>query len=262
MIQLRFADTEDCMPIEALLVPSNEVAALRDLYRHEMHCQIILYSWHGRGWVDSYLLKLDGRTVGYGLVGGVRADPKDSITEFYVLPRHRGAALPLFRQLAIVSQAHKIEAQTNDRLLTLMVFDCGVDIEHEAILFEDGFTSNLTIQDAVFRPSTQADRDAAFPHSSEPVGDFVIDHNGQVAATGGILFHYNNPFGDIYMEVAENHRRKGYGSFLVQELKRASYEMGRIPAARCNPTNIGSRSTLQKAGFVPCGRLITATIKL
>jgi GNAT superfamily N-acetyltransferase len=250
------------MQIEALLVPANEVSALRDLYRHEMHCQIILYSWHGRGWVDSYLFKIDGRIVGYGLVGGVRGDPKDSITEFYVLPRYRGAALPLFRELAAVSKASKIEAQTNDRLLTLMTFDCGVDLQHEAILFEDGFTSNLTIQDACFRASTQSDQDSAFTHTSEPVGDFVIEHNGEVAATGGILFHYNNPYGDIYMEVATQYRRRGYGSFLVQELKRTSYEMGRIPAARCNTTNIASRSTLQKAGFIPCGRLFTASIKL
>ena len=54
------------------------------------------------------------------------------------------------------------------------------------------------------------------------------------------------------MEVDERFWRRGYGSFLVQELKRTCYEMGRIPAARCNVTNTASRATLQKAGFLPC----------
>ena len=61
----------------------------------------------------------------------------------------------------------------------------------------------------------------------------VIEVDGQVAATGGILFHYNRPYGDIYMDVAEPFRRRGLGSFLVQELKRVCYENGHLPAARC-----------------------------
>ena len=59
------------------------------------------------------------------------------------------------------------------------------------------------------------------------------------------------------MEVDEPRRRRGVGSYLVQELKRISYEMGRIPAARCNTSNIGSRATLQKAGLFPCARLLS-----
>ena len=88
----------------------------------------------------------------------------------------------------------------------------------------------------------------------------VVEVDGKVAATGGILFHYNRPYGDIYMEVAEAFRRCGHGSFLVQELKRVCYEGGSVPAARCNPKNIASRKTLQKAGFVPCGHILNGSI--
>ena len=62
------------------------------------------------------------------------------------------------------------------------------------------------------------------------------------------------------MDVVEAFRRRGLGSFMVQELKRVCYEGGSIPAARCNPANLASRSTLQKAGFVPCGVLLHGTI--
>jgi hypothetical protein len=65
------------MPIDVSLVPPQETRALRELYRKEMNCQIVLDSWHGRGWTDSYLLQVNGQVVGYGLVGGVRAEPKD-----------------------------------------------------------------------------------------------------------------------------------------------------------------------------------------
>jgi RimJ/RimL family protein N-acetyltransferase len=43
-------------------------------------------------------------------------------------------------------------------------------------------------------------------------------------------------------------------------LKRLAYELGAIPGARCNPGNIASRQTLQKAGFVPCAHILDGTI--
>ncbi|HEU0006272.1 MAG TPA: GNAT family N-acetyltransferase [Terriglobia bacterium] len=235
---------------------------MRDLYRQEMNCQIVHDSWHGRGWTDAYLLRLDGRVVGYGLVGGVRANPKDVIMEFYVLPIQRGFALPLFRQLAAVSKARRIEAQTNDILLTLMLYDCASKIESDTVLFHDAFTTNLSLSGVTFRRVTASDKESMFPHNVEPEGEWMIELGREVAATGGILFHYNVPYGDIYMEVAELFRRRGYGSYLVQELKRTCYEMGKIPSARCNASNIASRATLLKAGLLPCARLLTGTLRV
>jgi len=95
-----------------------------------------------------------------------------------------------------------------------------------------------------------------FPHKHEGIGDWVVEARGAVVATGGFLCHYNPPYDDIFMEVAEPERRRGFGSYLVQEVKRVCYEAGKKPAARCNPANIASRLTLQKAGLLPCGRLL------
>ncbi len=83
---------------------------------------------------------------------------------------------------------------------------------------------------------------------------------GEPVGNGGILFHYNRPYGDLHMEIAEPFRRRGFGAYLVQELKRLAYEIGSIPAARCNPDNIPSRKTLQKAGFVPYAHILNGSI--
>lgn len=99
-----------------------------------------------------------------------------------------------------------------------------------------------------------------------PEGDWVIeldddgDTPGGIVAAGGFLCHYNPPYGDVYMAVAESARRRGFGSYIVQEIKRVCYEAGKRPAARCNPTNAGSRKTLQRAGFLPCGRLLVGAV--
>jgi GNAT superfamily N-acetyltransferase len=141
-----------------------------------------------------------------------------------------------------------------------MLFDCSAQIESDTILFHDALTTGLTAPGATFRPVSEADQTRIFPHAVEPVGGWLIEAGRDVAATGGILCHYNVPYGDINMEVAEPFRRRGYGSYLVQELKRTCYELGRIPAARCNASNVASRAALQKAGLLPCARVLTGLI--
>jgi GNAT superfamily N-acetyltransferase len=166
----------------------------------------------------------------------------------------------MFRELLIAGQATHIEAQTNIPLMLLLLYDYGKNITPTSILFHDAFGTSLSPPNGVFRRATPEDAGAVFPHHQEPVGDWVVEAPGEIVATGGFLCHYNPPYGDIFMEVAEPARQKGYGSYLVQELKRVCYEAGKKPAARCDPDNVASRKTLEKAGFLPCGRLLNGKV--
>jgi GNAT superfamily N-acetyltransferase len=93
------------------------------------------------------------------------------------------------------------------------------------------------------------DDDRIFEHTVEPVGDYVLEIEGEIVATAGFMLHYNMPFADLYMEVKKDRRRRGYGSFILQEVKKACYLAGRVPAARTGLDNTASRETLQKAGM-------------
>src|SRR5688572_27834484 len=81
----------------------------------------------------------------------------------------------------------------------LMLYDCASKIESETVLFHDAFTTNLAVPGITFRRVTESDKGCIFPHTVEPVGEGVIEVGREVAVTGGILFHYNIPYGDIYM---------------------------------------------------------------
>jgi GNAT superfamily N-acetyltransferase len=246
------------MKIEVARVEVDEITALRELHRQAMACQIMHDSFPRRGFSDAYLIHVDGRTAGYGLVAN-RHWP-ETVHEFFPLPDYRAAALPMFRQLLEVSGATGILAQTNDRILSLMLYDCAENIISNTVLFEDGLTTHLTCPDGILRKITAADQEALVAQKLEADSDWMIECDGVPVATGGALFHYNPPYGDLYMAVSEAHRRRGFGSYLVQELKRICYEMGKIPAARCNVTNTASRNTLQKAGMLPCCRLLQGDV--
>jgi GNAT superfamily N-acetyltransferase len=245
--------------IQVLRVGPEEVTPLRELYRKQMNCQIVHDSFPRRGLSDPYLILVGGRAAGYGTVAN--RHPKGAVDEFFALPEYRAVALPMFQQLLAESKATKIRAQTNDRLMLLMLYDCARSITSDTILFEDAVTSHLTCPNGVLRKTAEAGALPVFEHHGEPVGDWMIESEGVVVATGGALFHYNPPYGDLYMEVSEPYRRRGFGSYLIQELKRICYEMGKVPAARCSVTNTASRKTLEKAGLLPCARVLMGRVK-
>lgn len=232
----------------------------RDVYRHEMHCQIIHDSLHSRtGWTKATMLYAGDAVAGYGSVatGGPWKD-RPAIFEFFVLPAARHHVFDLFSTFAETCGANRIETQSNDPLLTVMLHTFATEIATESILFHDQLTTHLAPPGAKFRTATLDDGLDIAADQLKTHG--VVEFEGQIAAKGGILFHYNRPYGDIYMEVTESFRHRGLGSYLVQELKRVAYELGNIPAARCNPKNIASRKTLQKAGFVPCGNILVGSL--
>lgn len=222
----------------------------RDLYRAEMNCQIVHDSLHPReGWTKEYLLEANGAKAGYGsaVVLGPWRDTR-TIFEFYVLPQFSDRAFALFDALVAASDATGMTVQTNDALLTVMMHGYGRNIETEKIIFADGQTTKYTMDGVELR------------RREEPDGEWVLELDGQIVANGNTLYHYNRPYGDIYMSVEEAHRRRGLGTFLVQELKRICYEGGSVPCARCNPDNIASRQTLQKAGFTPVANILNGTL--
>ncbi len=250
------------MQVSATLTAAHTILPLRTRHRREMNCQIVHDSLHTRtGWTLTYALNMGGTLAGFGsvAVAGPWKD-KPTIFEFYVLPPLRHRAFDLFESLVDASGARLMVIQSNDALLAAMFHTYARDIWSEKIVFNEGLTTALPANGAVLHPLTpdEETRRSIVERQGGPEWQLHVD--GEPAGRGGILFHYNPPYGDVYMEIDEPFRRRGLGAYLVQELKRLSHEVGSIPAARCSPDNHPSRKTLQKAGFVPYAHILNGSM--
>jgi GNAT superfamily N-acetyltransferase len=247
----------------ATAVPVSAILPWRERFRQEAQGQIVHDSLHGReGWTQSYLLAAHGTPAGYGAIalGGPWKGTR-TIFEFHLAREHRGQAFALFETFLQASAATHFEFQSSHTLLMAMAQLWAEKLTSERIVFRDEITTVLPVPvGAVFRRATTADAARVFAHHREPVGDWVVEIDGVIAATGGILTHYNPPHGDLHMEVAAPFRRRGLGGYLVQELKRVCREGGGVPCARCSPDNLASRQTLQKAGFVPYAHILIGPV--
>jgi GNAT superfamily N-acetyltransferase len=236
--------------IEVVRCARWDVRELQEAWLRGMSAQVVHWSWHARGFLDLFAVRAGGDTVGYGAVGAVSPEPHDIVKEFHLAPSARTHAPAMFRRLVAESGARWIEAQTNDALLCDLLRAHATDVSEQHLLFEDGWTTSLTCDGARLEPLSPETRARVFAHEVEPVGDWGVVVAEEVVATGGLLTHYNRPYADLFMEVAAPYRRRGYGSWLVQELKRVAVAAGHVPAARCRPRNVASARTLERAGMV------------
>lgn len=229
----------------------SEILHLRVLFLQENNFQFIYNKCHLYGWADSYLFKHNGIGIGYGAVWGQnKREDRDAIFEFYIIKPYRKFANIFFSELLKISGATFIECQSNDLLLSEMLYAFGENINAEAILFKDNCQTSFEM-DGISLHKQQN-------NSANP--EYVLKYKDEVIATGGLMLNYNIPYADIYYEVSEQHRQKGHGSFFVQELKRQAYISGRVPAARCKIDNAASRATLLKAGFEVCGFILKGEV--
>ena len=235
------------------------IQALRGLFLQEANFQIRYNACHERGWTDSYLLTNGEVEIGYGSTKGQELSDRDTVFEFYVIPPFRNYASKLFGEVLSASRAKRIECQSNDLLLSSMLFEYAHNISADVVLFGNHTATNHVCPNGVFR--SRRDDDQIFKHAVEPVGDYVLELEGTVVATGGFLVHYNRPFADVYMEVQKDYQHKGLGAFLVQEVIKQCHLAGRVPAARCSVRNTASRATLTKAGLRECAFMMIGDVR-
>ncbi len=250
------------MNISTAPASGRDVLPLRVRHRAEANGQITKDSIHSRpGWTKSYLLLVDSHTVGFGSIAV--AGPwkeKPTIFEFYVLPEWRGRAFDLFEAFVGASGPRFFEVQTSDSLLAAMLFTYGRDLVSESVVFRDGLTTLLPSCGATLKRVTSEDESRLCFEARAGSSEWQIELEAMRVGSGGLTFHYNHPYCDVYIEIDDGARRRGLGAYFVQELKRIAYMMGGIPTARCNPDNVASRKTLQKAGFIPFAHIVGGKI--
>lgn len=250
------------MSLKVELVPPVEVMALRREHRDEVNAQIVHDQISQReGWTRTYRLKRDGKAVGFGSVA-IAGPWKDRPTlfEFFLRTEERTRAFAWFEEFLQVCHATHLEIQTNEQLLTTLALTYGRNLETEAVVFRHGEDTQIPSNGARLSQVTSGEEVQKAIQQRRGGGEWLLKLGDQVVGKGGVLFHYNPPYGDLHMEIAEPFRRRGWGSYLLQEITRECRRLGVAPAARCNVKNVPSRRTLQRAGFIPCALILAGAL--
>src|SRR5271165_897939 len=157
------------MKIKASGTELKSILPFRDLFLQETNVQVRYNACHERGWTDSYLITLDGRAIGYGSVNGQEVAARDTVFEFYIVPPFRKYSSLAFSQLLTASRVALIECQSNDLLLSSMLYEFAENSNANVILFADYIATSYIMPGVVFRKARSDDQ--IFDHNWEPKGD-------------------------------------------------------------------------------------------
>ena len=250
------------MAASARRVSLADIAPWRARHLKELNAQCRYDACHWRGWSDHWQLRVGSRAVGYAAIKGRDAlADRDAIFEWYVDADARQHGDALWQAVVTTARPSHVECQTNDHALHAMAQRCTSALTPTTWLFGAPVVLPVVADSPGVARPRRAD-DLVFAHHSEPVGAIVLDVEGRgIVATGGALTHYNPPFADIFMEVAPEHRRRGYGTAIVKAVIVACAHEGFVAAARCGLDNTASRATLLRAGMRDVGQVVVGALR-
>src|SRR5215469_378205 len=155
------------MIVKAVKTKLEDIQSLRALFLQESNFQVRYNACHERGWTDSYVLTADDVAIGYGSIKGQERDDRDTVFEFYLVPPLRKESRTAFAELLAASGVKYIECQSNDPLLSSMLFEFARDINADTVLFSDQIATELNVAGAQVRRRTKDDQ--IFHHHVEPL---------------------------------------------------------------------------------------------
>lgn len=206
----------------------------------------------------------NGKEVGYGLI-----NDEGVLYEFYLIPSHVPEVEYILTRLLKEYSIHKIVCQSFDHLI---FSQCIIRMKSRKMIgynFRERIESKQPVDhfDLKMRKATMDDHDIILNNREEifddsEVGDipyyinkgaiFMFEDDKGVFHGYGLMNRTlpDRNWYDVGMLVHPDHRGKGVATFIIDRLADQVTMMGGVPNAGCAFDNIGSKKTLERAGFI------------
>jgi GNAT superfamily N-acetyltransferase len=208
-------------------------------------------------------LVASGRTWRYDQTAYAVAHDHQLI-EFFVSPGHQGQIVALFDAAMRVSGATIVLCKSFDTQMLFAALSRPAKVTAPGVLFRRIANASFIPRaelgirngDACDAEAIAAIDDGFFAHAgeiqsyAETSGLFVLQTGGKTVGCGiGRLVVAGRSAIDVGMWVAPNHRRRGYGSYIIAFLKDHYLKRGLRPICGCSAQNDASYRALWAAGF-------------
>lgn len=264
------------------VVEREQIFPLRQQYLEELHDFALNEGRLSNKNCRFYLVNCEGRSVGYAAYIGEGTGLENTILEFYLSPECRLMSGAVFESLVKESGVEHLMVRSNDRFLLSLFHEFCSNPIVTSLHFQLLVPTKFCFRNLSFRPARMDDVEILHALFTDPgsrpfhwtdeeatreyIKDdtfWVLEEDSRLLGVG-VMYKtiYQPQYVDIGMLVASEHRRKGYGAYIVQEITRVCEDRSLIPAAGCNADNVPSRKTLERAGYYPYDRYLLGEIAI
>ena len=206
------------------------------------------------------------------IIGHFSVNAHKTLVEFYILKEYYTYSQEIFKYIIKSDMIEDAAVSTKQSEFLSLCLDFQKSVYVSSYLFTDTENKKYELdhyENISFRLAKKSDIQAInIKCEQRPRGYYEeLIENDQlfVLYDGDILLGigefrisktHHGQYGDIGMIVAEEHRRKGVGTYIIIQLKEHCYKKNIKPMASCDSKNIASINTLIKAGFISDHRII------
>lgn len=220
---------------------------------------------------ECYEIMYDEKIVGHFFVSS-----RKTLVQFQVSKENYAYASEIFEYVIKSDIVENAAVSTKEPEFLSLCLDYQNSIVTDSYLFTDnkkikyelGGFKNLSFRLAkiVDIETIKNKCDAAFDGYYEDLIEndqiFVLYNDSSLLGIGEFrIMKSNGKFGDIGMVIAEEYRRRGVGTYIITQLKEQCYNNKLKPMAACDITNIASKKTLEKSGFISNHRIIRVSFE-
>lgn len=205
-----------------------------------------------------------GQVIGYACI-----DDNNQLLQFYVVPNYVAQEENIFKELIYQTGIKQGIVGTNNPSYLSVALNFAKKIHVHTCLFRDYYETNISEKKGHLKACQLADQEQIvdFCHNAmgapkvwltQYIGDlikkkeiYVFERNQDIIGTCEIRKSISNPtVADIGMIVSPDHRRKGYGTYLLNCARKIAIDWGKQAICSCEKENIGSLKAIQNCGFV------------
>jgi GNAT superfamily N-acetyltransferase len=213
------------------------------------------------------------------------------LLQFYVAPRFAHRAADLFAAMVTEHTVKTAVIFTSDPVGLVLGMDWQTAVSINSYLFEDHRPIAPALPaypHVTFRQSTIADLeplltfyarndeesdsaaiDANFGTMQKYVEAIIMEGQSFALRDGDSIIGIGEwrvsqaqpPYVDLGMVTDREHRRRGVGTYILTQFKQLCTERGLRPICSCDAGNIGSRKTIEKAGFISSHRIVEMELR-
>lgn len=214
------------------------------------------------------------------LIGYTCVDDKNELLQFYIIPKYLSEGVAIFKKYIEETGIKKGIVATNNPIYLSIALSTIKDIELHTYLFRENHAVTIEEKEGVLRECQKEDieRIVAFCYYSieapidwlkayisglvEKGEIFVFEKEDEIIGICEVRKSKTAPkFADIGMIVSPDYRKKGYGTFLLNQAKQIAKEWKKEPICSCEKDNTGSFKSISNCGFVSMHQLFSITFK-
>ncbi len=212
------------------------------------------------------------------MIGYACVNENNQLLQFYITPKHLSQGEFIFKEFIQGVKIEKGIVGTNNPTYLSIALNFANKLEVNTCLFSNRLERTIPKKDGTLKECQTEDIERIVDFCNYAMGapkEWLTGYISNLVKKGEVYVLENNKtiigtceirksttasdFADIGMIVSPDHRRKGYGTYLLDKAASISTEWDRQPICSCEKQNIGSLKSIQKCGFVSKHQLLSIT---